>query len=76
MLANQTEARATTEYEFTFAESPVDLGPEMEIKLIADDNGITLKCRECGKIYDIEEALGCGCFVCEACALEHIATED
>lgn len=76
MLASQVEPRDSTEYEFTFAESAIDAGPELEIKLTADDTAVTLLCRDCGKIYDGEEALGCGCFVCETCALERVATED
>lgn len=73
MLTEQVEMPA--EAEFTFAEPVIEPGEELEIKMTADDTAITFNCRDCGKIYDIAAALGCGCFMCENCAMQYLVAE-
>lgn len=60
------------EYEFTYAEPDMEPGEPLEAKLVADENGASFTCRDCGQILDIERGLGCACLLCEDCAMMYV----
>jgi len=64
------------EYEFTDAMPEIDCGEPLEAKLVADEEGITFICRDCGELKDIDCGLGCNCFMCEDCAMNYVIVDD
>lgn len=64
-----------TEYTFTFAEPEIDCGECLEAKLVADEEGCTFICRDCGELKDIDCGIGCNCFMCEDCAMNYVVPD-